>query len=106
MKTDNQQLVRCIEACLDLSMDDRLSQDRQNEMLALGKRLRGSLVNLLTAEFAEDLKQVEEANLQLQSIGKKLEDKNQAIAHIADTITRISLIVKDLDELLKFAIVK
>jgi hypothetical protein len=106
MKTDNQELVKCIEACLDLSMDDRLPQDRQNEMLALGKRLRGSLINLLTAEFPEDLRQVKEANQQLQMINKTLADKNQAIEQIADTISKLGEVVKILDGLLKFAVMK
>jgi hypothetical protein len=106
MKTDNQELVKCIEACLDLSMDDRLPQARQNEMLALGKRLRGSLVNLLTAEFPEDLRQVAEANQKLQSINQALTDKTQAIEQITDTIHKLSGLVKILDGLLKFAIMK
>jgi hypothetical protein len=106
MKTDNQELVKCIEACLDLSMDDRLPQNRQNEMLALGKRLRGSLINLLTAEFPEDLNQVEEANQELYSINKTLKDKNQAIEKIADTISKLGQVVKILDGLLKFAVMK
>ena len=106
MKTDNQELVKCIEACLDLSMDDRLTQAQQNEMLALGKRLRGSLVNLLTAEFPEDLEQVEEANQELQAISQVLADKNQAIEKISATIGKINQVVKGLDGLLKFAIQK
>ena len=106
MKTDNHELVKCIEACLDLSMDDRLTQAQQNEMLALGKRLRGSLVNLLTAEFPEDLEQVEEANQELQAISQVLADKNQAIENISATIGKINQVVKGLDGLLKFAILK
>ena len=106
MKTDNQELVKCIEACLDLSMDDRLTQAQQNEMLALGKRLRGSLVNLLTAEFPEDLELVEDANQELQAISQVLADKNQAIEKISATIGKINQVVKGLDGLLKFAIQK
>jgi hypothetical protein len=106
MKTDNQELVKCIEACLDLSMDDRLTQTQQNEMLALGKRLRGSLVNLLTAEFPEDLEQVEDANQELQAISQVLADKNQAIENISVIIGKINQVVKGLDGLLKFAILK
>jgi ABC-type transporter Mla subunit MlaD len=106
MKTDNQELVKCIEACLDLSMDERLTQTRQNEMLALGKRLRGSLVNLLTAEFPDSLKQVEQANKQLQQVNQDLADRSQAIEQIADTISKLSQVVKVLDGLLKFAILK
>ena len=106
MKTDNQELVKCIEACLDLSMDDRLTQAQQNEMLALGKRLRGSLVNLLTAEFPEDLEQVEDANQELQAISQVLADKHQAIENISATIGKINQVVKGLDGLLKFAILK
>lgn len=106
MKTDNQEIVKCIEACLDLSMDDRLTQARQNEMLALGKLLRGSLVNLLMAEFPEDLKQVKEANDQLHQISQELDDRNQAIEKIAETISKINQAVKVLDSLLKFAITK
>jgi methyl-accepting chemotaxis protein len=106
MKTDNLELVKCIEACLDLSMDDRLPQARQNEMLALAKRLRGSLVNLLTADFAENLKQVEEANQQLQQVNQDLADRNQAIEKVAETIHKLNKVVKVLDGLLKFAIMR
>jgi hypothetical protein len=106
MKTDNQEIVKCIEACLDLSMDERLTQARQNEMLALGKRLRGSLVNLLTAEFPEDLQQVKEANSQLQLVNQALDDRKKAIEKIAETISKVNQVVKVLDKLLKFAIMK
>lgn len=103
MRTDNQELVKCIEACLDLSMDERLPQARQNEMLALGKRLRGSLVNLLMTEFPQDLVQVQQANEQLKALNLSLADKQQAIQHIADTIHKINQAVKVLDGLLRFA---
>ena len=106
MRTDNQELVKCIEACLDLSMDDRLTQARQNEMLAMAKRLRGSLLNLLTTEFPEKLKQVEQANKQLQQLNLALADRNQAIGQIAETISKLNQVVKVLDGLLKFAITK
>jgi hypothetical protein len=106
MRADHQELVKCIEACLDLSMDERLPQARQNEMLALGKRLRGSLINLLTAEFPEDLKQVKQANANLQAISRTLADKNAAITHIAQVISTVGQVVKELDGLLKFALIR
>lgn len=106
MKTDNQELVKCIEACLDLSMDERLTQACQNEMLALAKRLRGSLMNLLTADFPEDLKQVQEANQELLAISQLLADKNKAIENIAHTTSKIKQVVKGLDGLLRFAILR
>ena len=102
-KTDNQQLVTCIEKCFDLSMDGRLSQARQNDMLVLGKRLRGSLINLLTAEFTEELQQIDEANQQIDKVNKMLDKASRAISKIADTVKEINKLATTLDKLLKFA---
>ena len=103
-KTENELLVACIEKCFDLSMDGRLSQARQNDMLALGKRLRGALINLLTARFAEDFQQIDEANKQIQQVSQMLDSSNKAINKIPDTIKRVNKLLKALDKLLKFAV--
>ena len=102
-KIDTEKLVVCIERCFNLSMDGRLSQARRSEMLALGKRLRGSLINHLTATFPDDLKQVDDANKQLQEVNKTLADANAAINKIADTVKEINKLVTVLDKVLKFA---
>ncbi|WP_040006467.1 hypothetical protein [Fibrisoma limi] len=103
-KVDTEQLVRCINNCFDLAGDDRLSLNRRSEMLALGKRLRGSLLNLLTAEFSEDLTEVEEANQQLEEVNEQLSNVEAAINKIAETVELINDLVEQLDNLLKFAV--
>ena len=103
-RNDNKQLVVCIEKCFDLSMDGRLTQPRRSEMLALGKRLRGSLINLLSAEFADDLKAVKDANQKLQAVNQTLTDSIAAINKIADTVKEVTRLVTSLDKLLKLVV--
>jgi hypothetical protein len=52
VKINNAELAQLTERCFDLSMDGRVLPSDRKEFLALGKRLRGSLLNLLTAQFA------------------------------------------------------
>lgn len=100
MKTDNTLLTRTIEACFGLSMDGRLSAEKRRKFLALGKRLRGSLMNLLTAEFNQGTAAVEEANRMLRSINRRLKQETDSLSNIADTIEQLSSLVSVLDGLI------
>ncbi|GAB3894916.1 hypothetical protein [Spirosoma agri] len=103
-KIDNQSLLGCIESCFMLSMDDRLTLKQQKKMNALGKQLRGNLLNLLTAQFNDDVKQVDSANQQLQQLNTQLADTQAAIARLNDTIATAASVVKALDKLLLLAV--
>lgn len=101
MKTvDAKRLTSCIQKCFMLSLDDRLNDAEQKQMNVLGKQLRGSLINLLSAIFGDGVEQVEAANQQLQAINQHLSDTNDVINKIADTVERVTKLVQALDSLL------
>ena len=102
---DLEGLTRCIKSCFDLSGDDRLTEAKQRDMLALGKRLRGRLMDLLTAQFNEDIEDnVVEANTKLGDVNKRLEKVAEAIEKIADTVQQVTKLAGLLDRLVKVAI--
>ena len=61
-KVDSVTLTEVIDRCLDYSMDGRFTQTQRTKFLALAKRLRGSLLNLLSARFDEGTEGLAEAN--------------------------------------------
>ncbi len=100
MKIDNILLTKIIEACFSLSMDGRLSAKDRRRFLALGKRLRGSLMNLLTAEFEQRTAAVEEANKMLRSINRRLKLEAKSLSNLADTIEQLGNLVSVVDGLI------
>lgn len=103
MKTENVVLTEIIETCFKLSADDRVPPNLQSEFLALGKRLRGTLVNLLTAEFNEGTAKVNEANQKIKEINQSLKVDVLELKLIADHVEQIGKLVSMLDGLLKLA---
>jgi len=100
MRIDGKQLVQCINFCLDLSMDGRLTDQQQSEALALAKRLRGSLMNLLTAEFPKDSVAVKEATEKLKSANEMLKQTKEQIDKFANTVAAVNEVLSKLDGLL------
>jgi hypothetical protein len=70
MKVDTVKLTELINKCIDLSMDGRLNSSEQKAFLAQSKRMRGYLLNLLTAEFDDDTPQVLTANNKIKKSTK------------------------------------
>ncbi|MHC4570896.1 MAG: hypothetical protein ACYS0C_02310 [Planctomycetota bacterium] len=103
MRTDNQKLASIIELCFDYSSNDRVSEEDQKKFLALGKRLRGTLLNLITAEFEADTAQVIEANSQIESVNNKLRNEAQVLDDIANTIEQLGRLASILDDLIGIA---
>jgi hypothetical protein len=104
MKCDTTTLTQIINKCFDLSMDGRVTDEKQrSEFLALGKRLRGSLLNLLSAQFDDGTKAVEDANTSLTKINSDLADEANALNNLASTITNITTLVGTLDKLIGVA---
>lgn len=103
MKCDTATLTQIIDKCFDFSMDGRLTQQQRTKFLTLGKRLRGTLVNLLSAQFDDGTKAVEDANANLKSINKRLEDTANTLNNIASTVKDIALLVGALDKLIGIA---
>ena len=52
-KVDTVKAYQVIDRCLDYWMDLRFTQAQRSKFLSLAKRLRGSLLNLLSARFDE-----------------------------------------------------
>lgn len=103
MTVDTKALADVISKCFSYATDGRVERDQQAMFLADGKRLRGLLMNLLSAKFDEGTKAVEDANKQLATLNDKLADPAQVLANAAQTLTNITTVVGALDKLLNVA---
>ena len=103
MKTDNATLTRLIEQCFDYSMDGRFSPAQQTDFLALGKRLRGCLVNLLSATFQDGTPQVVAANRAIAASNKALNAAVQTLGKTGQVLKDLEQLIGALDGLLKLA---
>lgn len=104
MKCDTPTLVQIIDRCFDLSMDGRLTSSQRSKFLTLGKRLRGSLLNLITARFEEGTKEVEKANDDIKNINQSLKDEANTLNNIASRVKEIASLVGVLDKLIGIAV--
>jgi len=104
MKIDNQTLTAIIMCCFDLASDDRVPEDWRPQFLAMGKRLRGLLLNLITADFEADTPKFKEASQRLREVNTLLRQEAQVLNDIANAIEQIGKLVGILDELLGVAI--
>jgi hypothetical protein len=104
MKVDTTRLVKLIDECQDLALDGRLQPPQRAEFLALAKRLRGSLVNLLSATFAAGTQAVLDANAELARINTQLANEANTLANIAQRVSDIARLVGTLDGLLSVAV--
>jgi hypothetical protein len=103
MRTHNAKLTRATERCFDLSMDARVKPEDQKEFLAIGKRLRGSLLNLLTAQFEKNTGAVLKANSKIDEVSRTLSSVTRVLKNTSQTIAQLGELVSILDDLLKVA---
>jgi hypothetical protein len=105
MKTiDTEQLAGAAQKSFSMARDGRLSPTEQARMLTEGMRLRASLISFLSVEFADTVKQVDDANQRLTDLNQHLLDTNKAISNIADTIKQAASAASLLEKLLKKAV--
>jgi hypothetical protein len=102
-KVDAVTLTEVIDRCLDYSMDLRFTQAQRTKFLALAKRLRGSLLNLLSARFDEGTAALKEANSQLATINAGLKKSAETLANAAETLSNLTKLVGALDKLIGIA---
>jgi hypothetical protein len=102
-KIDAVTLTEIIDRCLDYSMDGRFTQSQRSRFLALAKRLRGSLLNLLSARFEAGTKGLQDANESLATINKSLKNTADTLAKAAETLADLTKLVGALDKLLGVA---
>jgi hypothetical protein len=104
MKLKCEELTKTIMECFDCSLDNRFSTEKRREFLIQGKKLRDSLVNLLSAEFKEGTSEVVEANESIGKVNAKLKEKDRVLSNIASVSGDIARLVSILDDLLKLAV--
>ncbi len=104
MNINNQLLAAIIEMCFDYAMDDRVSESSRKDFSAIGKRLRGALLNLITAEFEAESAQFRVANKEIAAVNRGLQEEAQVLENVAATIEQLGKLAAILDELLKVAV--
>src|SRR5260370_14900556 len=103
IKVDTTTFSEIINQCFAWSSDGRLSADQQGILLTDGKRLRGLLLNLLSAQFNDGTQAVLDANNQLTTVNTKLANSAAALANTAQTLNDVAGLVGNLDKLLNVA---
>lgn len=96
-------LSSVIVELLDRSMDLAYAPEERAEFLALAKRLRGTLLNLLTAVFEAGTPELVAANEQLAAVSAQLERNAASLDRVAEDIHAVAALVGTLDSLLGIA---
>lgn len=102
-KVDSITLTAVIDRSLDASLDGRFSTTQRARFRALAKRLRGSLLNLLSARFKKDTAGLQEANDDLQAVNQRLKKDADDLKQTAQTLADLTRLVGSLDKLLGVA---
>lgn len=102
-KVDTTTLTSVINECFNHCSDGRFSPAQQKTFLAEGKRLRGLLLNLLSAEFDSRTQEVLDANKQLASVNAEVAKSATDLAGRAQTLNDVASLVANLDKLLNMA---
>jgi hypothetical protein len=102
-RVDSVLLSGIIVDLLDRSMDLAYTPDERREFLAIAKRLRGALLNLLTAVFEEATPELSAANAQLAAVSEQLQRNAASIDRVADDMGAAAALVGTLDSLLGIA---
>ena len=103
IKVDTTALANIINQCFDYSSDGRIPSSEQTAFLADGKRLRGLLLNLLSAQFDDGTQAVLDTNKQLAAVNRQLGDAAASLAQSAQTLNTLANLVGNLDKLLNVA---
>ena len=101
---DTATLTTVINQCFANAIDGRFSPADQNTFLIEGKRLRGQLLNLLSAQFDAGSAQLVAANNKLTTVNTELSNSASVLANTAGTLNDIASLVSNLDSLLTTAI--
>jgi geranylgeranyl pyrophosphate synthase len=104
IRVDTTTLADLINRCFAFATDARVPRDAQVAFLADGKRLRGLLLNLLSAQFDDGTQAVLEANQEITNVNAQLSNMVAALANIAASLAAVASIVGSLDKLLGVAV--
>jgi hypothetical protein len=101
-RLDVANLTRVVERSFDYAMDGRLTPARRRGFLIAGKRLRGCLLNLISARFNQTA-ELDAANERLGAVTARLEDESEAIDHAASVLGDLARLASVLDALVGVA---
>ena len=101
---DTTTLTSLISTLVDDSMDGRIPEDVQNQCMVLAKRLRGTLVNLLSARFNEGTAEVVKANNDLATVNSQIQKGIDETNSFAQALAKATALVGQLDGLLSLAV--
>lgn len=99
-RIDTPTLTAIIDACFDLSMNGDVAPAQQDAFLAAGKRLRGYLVNLVSARFQARTAELVAANAAIADVDRTLRAELQKVRDAADAVKKVAELVAKLDEAL------
>jgi hypothetical protein len=100
---DTSTLTSMISTLVDDSMDGRFSPAQQQQCMVLAKRLRGTLMNLLSARFNDGTPQVVQANSDLNTVNNQIQVAATNLGAFAQTLANVTSLVGQLDSLLALA---
>src|SRR5215467_9552927 len=100
---DTATLTTIINQCFTYSMNLQFSAQDRNSFLVEGKRLRGQLLNLLSAQFDAASPQLAAANQNLIQVNSSLSKSATVFANAGQTLNNIPALVGTLDKLLSIA---
>ena len=100
---DTATLSTIVNQCFANSTNSQFSSQDRNNFLVEGKRLRGQLLNLLSAQFNAGTPALTAANNALAKVNGDLSNNATVLANTAQTLNDISSLVSNLDKLLPLA---
>ena len=103
IKVDTTTLADIVNQCFGCATDGRFTPAQQQGFLTEGKRLRGLLMNLLSAQFSDGTQAVLDANTQLDQVNTRLTDSITVLAHVSQVMADVANLVGNLDKLLGIA---
>ena len=104
MTVDTMTLTAVINKCFELSMDGQLTAAQRSKFLAHGKRLRGHLMNLLSAQFTEGSEALTNANERLSEVNTERKDDAAVLSETTAMLSNIAKLAGTLDRLLNVAV--
>lgn len=100
---DTETLTTIINQCFSYATNTQLSAQDRNSFMVEGKRLRGQLMNLLSAKFDAGCQELAAANENLTKVNATLAQSATVLANTAQTLSSIASLVGTLDKLLSIA---
>ena len=101
---DTSTLSSMISTLVDYSMDGRVPEALQPQCMVLAKRLRGTLVNLLSARFNAGTPAVDQANSELRNVNTQVLASINQLGSLSETLANVTNLVGQLDSLLSIAV--